>query len=63
MSTTNMVEALVQLEIVMASCLVKRKKNDDNLWFRHKIEQVAGIGRIGCNLGRWAVQLVVTCRR
>jgi hypothetical protein len=43
--------------------LVKRKKNGDNLWFRHKIEQVAGIGRIGCNLGRWAVQLVVTGRR
>jgi hypothetical protein len=63
MMATNMVAALVQLEIVMAWCLVKRKKTGDNLWSRHMIEQVAGIGRIGCNLGRWAVQLIETCRR
>jgi hypothetical protein len=52
MSTSNMVAALVRLEIVMASCLVKRKKHDISWWFGHKIEQVAGTGRQGCNLGR-----------
>jgi hypothetical protein len=62
MPASNMVAALVRLEIVMASCLVKRMKNDISWWFGHKIEQVAGTKRKGCNLRRWAEQLVVTCR-
>jgi hypothetical protein len=43
--------------------LMKRKRNSNAWWFGHKIEQVAGTGRQGCNLGRWAEQLVMTCRR
>jgi hypothetical protein len=62
MSASIMVAAMVQLEIIMVSCLVKRKKNDISCWFEHKIEQVAGTRRKGCNLRRWAEQLVVTCR-
>jgi hypothetical protein len=54
---------LIVVHGVVVPRLVKRKRNGNNLWFRHKIEQVAGIGRIGCNLGLWAMQLVVTCRR
>jgi hypothetical protein len=54
---------LVVVHGIVVPRLVKRKQNDNNLWFRHKIEEVAGTGRKGCNLGRWAEQLVVTCRR
>jgi hypothetical protein len=34
---------LVRLEIVMASCLVKRKKNGVSSWFGQSIEHVEGI--------------------
>jgi hypothetical protein len=43
MSASNMVAALVRLEIVMASCLVKRKKNGVSSWFGQSIEHVEGI--------------------
>jgi hypothetical protein len=54
---------LIVVHGIVVPCLVKKKQNDSNLWFRHKIEQVAGTKRIGCNLRRWAEQMVMTCRR
>jgi hypothetical protein len=54
---------LIVVHGVVVPCLVKRNQNGNNLWFRHKIRQVADTGRKDCNLGRWAKQLVVTCRR
>jgi hypothetical protein len=51
MSVSYTIAALVRLEIVMASCLVKRKQNDISWWFGHMIEQISRHGKERLQLG------------
>jgi hypothetical protein len=63
MSASYTIAALVRLEIVVASCLVKRKQNDISWWFGQMIEHIVGMERKDCNLGDGPCRWVVTCWR